>query len=192
MSTPTVTPTQFRKGTTVQWTKDPGDYTPADGWALTCRFASPTDNQTATGADNGDGTFLFTISAETSGRFMEGDYAYVVIASKASEAFELEAGTITVLPDLTSAIDNRSHVKKTLDAIEDLIENRATRDDVAQLSISTPNGGSKSLARASWQELLEARSYYRKLYQDEVSRAAAAQGRATKRRVVVRFSNPGA
>jgi hypothetical protein len=120
MGTPTVTPKSFRQGRTVKWTIPSPDYPPSS-WALTVDFSNANDARTITATNNGDGTFLVTISATDSAKFWPAEYAWAAKVTKGSEVYELESGRITVLPDLSKAVDGRSNAQQRLDQIQEAL-----------------------------------------------------------------------
>jgi len=77
--------------------------------------------------------------------------------------------------------DNRSHVKKTLDALEATIEGKASQD---QLSYSIAG---RSMSRMSPAELLEWRDRYRTEYEREVSRERIAAGKGSGNKIKFRI-----
>lgn len=85
-----------------------------------------------------------------------GTHAYTIKACRLSDsAFQtVESGLIVVAPD-AAAQDTRSHAVKTLEAIESLIEGRATKD------VNSYTIAGRSLTRMSADELVKWRSYYR-------------------------------
>ncbi len=105
-----------------------------------------------------------------------GIYAYAIKATRiADDAVRTVAsGSIRVLPD-PSAQDVRSHAEKVLDAIEALIEGRATKD-VTSYSIA-----GRSLTRMSPDELVKWRSHYR----NEVAKQRNAGKPAGGRRIIL-------
>jgi hypothetical protein len=59
------------------------------------------------------------------------------VSGGSSEVYEVDRGTIVLLPryDQAAAYDDRSHARKMLDAIEAVLESRASADQ----SSSTPS-----------------------------------------------------
>jgi len=85
-----------------------------------------------------------------------GTYAYAIKATRVADAAvrTVQNGSLQVLPDPASQ-DVRTHAEKVLEAIEALIEGRATKD-VSSYSIA-----GRSLTRMSPDELVKWRSHYR-------------------------------
>lgn len=125
---------------------------------------------------------VFTVSATDTAAWAAGDYWYSLRASNGTEVHEIDSGTLKVLPDLVgvgSDFDGRTHAERTLEAIEAVIEGRASKD---QDSYRINN---RELRRTSISQLLKLRDVYR----NEVRRLKAARkGRNTLGRpVLARF-----
>lgn len=181
---PEIEPTEFRAGTTVQWTKDLSTDYPADaGWSLQYIFINASTKITVNASASGK-IFAVTISAATSAAYTAGVYKWIARVTKASEKFDVDSGTCEVLADLAalSTSDQRSHAKKCLDAIEAVLESRATKDQM-QYRIND-----RELARTPISDLLKLRDRYRQEYQQEQSKERIANGEGSGRKVLVRFT----
>lgn len=182
---PTIEPTEWRVGETVKWEKDLSAHYPADGgWTLTYTLLNSAQRYTAAGAASGK-KFLITLSAATTATYAVGTYSLIGRVSKAGEVFQIYAGTVTLRPDLISAVDTRSHVKKVLDAIEAVIAGTATKEQ-ASYAI-----GTRSLQRRSIPELLVLRSTYKAEYERELDAEHIARGEGTGKKVLTRFVGAG-
>lgn len=113
------------------------------------------------GADSPITTTLANVAGVHSGTIAltgaaAGSYAYAIKATRISDSAlrTVESGHVSVKADPTSQ-DARSHAEKVLDAIEALIEGRATKD-VSSYSIA-----GRSLTRMTPDELVKWRSVYR-------------------------------
>jgi len=187
-SIPTTEPTTITRGDTVKWTISLPDYLPADGWTLKYAFIAASDQVTVTATDNGDGTHLVTISASSSEAFEEGIYhwqAHVETGeAETLEKYTVRTGQVTIkerFEDQESGYDARSFAKKTLDAIEAVLEDRATEKD---LSYSIAG---RSLSKMTLRELQEAREYWYGRYQSELRAERKALGKQSDK-VLVRFT----
>lgn len=182
---PTHEPDEITAGLSARWIKDLPLYSPDDGWALQYSFASATELHSVDASDNGDGRWLVNIPATTTAGWSAGDYAVTAIATKDPDKFLVWSGWIKVNPDLTTSIpegyDPRSHVKRVLDAIEAVIEGRASRD---QQSLEIDG---YRLDRTPLTDLLALRSKYLQEYRAEKQAADLAKGLETGNRVLVRF-----
>lgn len=154
---PTTEPTQARAGLTWQWTRSSADY-PAPSWVLTYYFkqlkAGGTHFSvaaTASGADH-----AVTIAAATTAAYTADEYSWSAIAVKGAEAFEVDTGVLTILPryDAGAALDDRSHARKMLDALEAVLESRAG-SDVLEYEIA-----GRRLKKMSAEDLTKWHAYY--------------------------------
>lgn len=145
------------------------DY-PAPTWVLSAHLRGPAAiNMTA--AADGTG-HKFSEDAATTAAWGAGVYSYVVRVTDGTAVHQVEAGQLEVLPDLaaiTAPYDGRSHARRTLDAIEAVLEKRATRDQ-ERYTINN-----RELWRTPLADLLKLRDTYRA----EVRREeAAARGKS--------------
>ena len=120
-----------------------------------------------------DDKFLFEADPTVTADWGSGYYTYFVFVeiieeSIATERYKVEAGVATIHPDISAedTFDTRTHAKKVLDAIEAVIENRATLDQQMYMI------GGRQLVRNSISELLRLRTIYRQEYQAEVDKAS--------------------
>lgn len=180
-TTATTEPTSFRMGIVCSWRIFLSNYLPAAGWALSYDFVNSVYHVAITASNNGDGTHLVALTAQQTAAFTAGDYAYAAKVTKSAEVYEVRRGLITALPAMTAAADVRSHAKKVLDALQSLIEGKAT-SDVASYSIA-----GRSLARMMPDELMRWTTHYRIIYAREVAADRLSRGIGTRRRINVRF-----
>jgi len=182
--TPTTEPKEIVAGDTVTWKKTLSDY-PATEYTLKYNIigvssANYSVESTADGTDHS-----ITIPAATSADFVAGDYKWFsyVIDIGDTVRYSIASGSLVIKADPTTATDSRSHVKKTLDAIESVIEGTASKEDESY-SIA-----GRSLSRRSLEELTSLREKYLALYQRELQEERVANGESTGRTVKVRFTN---
>jgi hypothetical protein len=115
----------------------------------------------------------------TTAAYKAGLYRWTAVVDDGTERVTLASGLVNVLPDPAktgAGFDPRSHARKTLEAIEAVIEGRATKDQ-EEYTI-----GNRSLKRTPTKELLEFRDKYRA----DVAREDIAAGRQSGK-LVVRF-----
>jgi hypothetical protein len=133
-------------------------------------------NATGSGTD-----YLVEVSKTTTGAYAPGRYrwqAYITRASD-SERVMVDSGMFEVKPNRDSATaDPRSHARKVLDAIEAVIEQRATRDQMSYMI----NG--RQLSRMKIDDLMMFRDKYRAEVLAE-ERAESGKGRT---KLVMRLS----
>lgn len=174
----TCEPQSIRAGDTLKWTKSLCDYSAADGWALSYRFISASSKfDIAATQDGSSSDFAVSVDAGTSAGYAAGTYRWVARVSKDGEKYTVGEGTVTVLPDLADAsvaTDPRSQNERILDAINALIEGRAT-SDVQSYKIHE-----RELTKMSIQDLL----YWRGIYAALVASEQTALSGVPARRIV--------
>lgn len=154
---------------------------PAPEWALVAYIRGPKSvDLTATPAGT---AHQFSAPAGTTSEWAAGDYWYSLRATRGAEVVEIERGTLRVLPDLAAAgdgYDGRSAAQIALDAINAVLEKRATLDQ-ERYRINN-----RELYRTPIADLIKLRSFYAQQVRRE---NACRAGRSTfGRQVLVRFS----
>lgn len=129
---------------------------PAPEWSVDLILRGPGQIDLASTAD-GD-NHAFHAAAAASKEWAPGHYRYELRASDGVDVVTVETGETRIAPDLAAidqSHDGRDHVRKVLDAVEAVIENRATID---QQSYQINN---RSLQRTPLAELMKLRAKYR-------------------------------
>lgn len=184
---PKVEPDALRVGLTWQWRReDLPDY-PASTYTLTYRFrgasAGFTFNASADGTNH-----AVTVAAATTSGYTPGVYTGVGYVTTGSTVIEVWRGTLTVLPALSSG-DGRTHVRIVLDAIEAVIEGRASHSDLEK-EITTGAGTSRRLRHMPFADLLLLRETYKRYEAQEIAAEKITSGRPGGRKIVTRFVRP--
>ena len=146
----------------------------------------------------GGGNHAFTINATESGNVYYVEVASTTTANYSphryvwdayitrtsdSQRIRIDSGVTQLLDNLANTnADQRSHVKKVLDALEAMIANRAAVDQ-SSMSIA-----GRSLSRMDINDLLSWRDKYKAEYLRELKKARAKNGSSTGNTVKVRFS----
>jgi len=182
MGIPDRAPASFFAGDTVTFTVSAPDYLPADGWVAKLNLTNSTGTHAITGTDNGDGLHLLTIDAATSAAITAGDFRMVVAVEKGTERFTVTTGSVTVRPNLTSAADGRSSVKKALDKIDAWMAGDRTFE-VAEYQIA-------GRAMKYWEpeKLIAFRSKLIQLFRNEQNADRLASGQRPRRRLLTRMA----
>lgn len=135
------------------------------------------------GAASGTG-WSSTITTTQSAALKAGVYQWATFASKAGVRVTLESGTITMTANLAAAnstFEARNHNRRMLDAIEAMLESRATKEQ-QEYTI-----GTRSLKYIPILELLQLReSYKRDVFADEQAEKLS-KGLPTHNRLYVRM-----
>jgi len=162
-------------------------YDPAD-YALTYEYHEDSGGGgshkfTLTATETTD-DYIIEISSATTAAYATGDfhwYAFITRSSD-SERIAVDDGYAKIELDFADTnADHRSHAKKVLDAIEAVLENRASQD---QMSYSIAG---RSLARMSIDDLMTFRNRYRAEYNEELKRWRVKNKQDTGNTIKVRF-----
>lgn len=181
---PTTVPGELRAGDTWKWTVTLADYPASAGWSVTWRFRNAAGGFEATAAASGD-DHAVTLAAATTAAFAAGTYAWAAQAAKAGEKYTVDTGTLLVNPDVfagtaSAAYDARSHARIVLDAVEAVLENRATLDQESY------EIAGRALKRTPLQDLLKLRQHYLAAVQSEEAEERIRRGTGTGRRIQFR------
>lgn len=184
-------PATLRAGDTIEWDESVSDYPASDGWTLAFVLTKYGQSLITIAAVADGDNYAITITAAISAAWTSGIYSWQAYVYKEAgspvaitEKYTLESGQVQILPNITQATsttDLRSHAKKVLDAIEALLEGKATAD-VMSYSIA-----GRSISKMNPEELIKWRSFYKTEYQRELEAEGIARGEDNPRRIGVRF-----
>lgn len=128
--------------------------------------------------------YIVEVDSSTTAAYTADDYkwyAYITRSSD-SERVAVDSGISTLVVNYAdSNADLRTHAKKVLDAVQAVIENRATID---QSSFSIAG---RSLSRMSVDELFTVRDRYRAEYNEEIKKARIRNKKPSGNLIGVRF-----
>jgi hypothetical protein len=180
-------PTDVVIGDRIQWKRSDfySDYPPATydaTYVARIEGGGNTEIQ-VTGTDNTD-SFLFTATSVESADFAVGHYYWQleIVRKSDSERIVIDRGEFTAVADLdVNQSDPRSHAEILLAKIESLLSGRADAD-VSSYSIA-----GRSLAKLSFQELIDARAFYKGEVRKEKAEQDAKAGRKSSSTIQVRF-----
>lgn len=176
-------PLELRAGLNWSWDRNDlsTDY-PAPTWTLTYYFKNATASFSFAAVANGVFFRVARTAAQTT-PFAAGKYDWVAIVSDGTNKWEVDRGRLNVLSDYVALTfsDNRTHARKVLEAIEAVIEGRASKDQ-EEYSI-----GDRSLKRTPIPELLKLRQTYRSEAAAEEALERIANGLGGSAKVQVRI-----
>lgn len=178
---PTNEPPEARAGLTWAWTRSLPNF-PASIWALTYWFkktgAAGANFSIAASASGDD--HAVSVAAATTDAYTAGDYTWAAVVISGTEKYEVDRGRLKLLPKYTAAanVDDRSHARKVLEALEAMLENKATVD---QLEYTI---GTRQLKRLSPKEAMDFREHYRGLVAQEEMAERIRNGQGGNRLVV--------
>jgi len=152
---PTNEPTELRAGDTWSWKRQFSDYPPAT-WTLNYYLIKSDDKITITATASGT-DHLVSEAKATTAAFSAGLYLWEAYVDDGTSRYLVDNGRLEIKADYAAATatDTRTHARTVLEAIEAVIESRATKDQQAY-SI-----GGRSLSRTPVEELIRLRSFYR-------------------------------
>lgn len=175
-------PEFFYAGETLKFKLNLSDYDPSS-WTITYSLVKDgTQIQFSGTADNGD--HLINVDEATTASYATGTYNYVGRVTDGVDVFQARRGQIEIRADFAAASsgsDARTHVKKVLDALEAMIEGKATKD---QLSYSIQG---RSLSRLSPADVIQFHNHYKSLYQAELAAERVSRDVGSRNKVLVRF-----
>lgn len=181
---PGVEPAEIVIGETLRWVREFAGH-PASEWALTYSFRGAGKGFDAEAEADGD-AHAVTVPAAKTAEMSPGVYYWQAWAVKGDEKHVAASGQARAKRGLAAvsaetAVDERSRVKKTLDAIDDLLAGRAVAD-VHMYMI-----GNRQLMKIPVGDLLGLRKYYASLYAGERRRARVKGGGTLFQTINVRF-----
>ena len=177
---PTTEPARVNAGNTAKWLKSLAEYPASAGWVLTYELVTADQRITFSSSPSGD-DHLINVAAATTAAWAAGAYQFRALAALLGEVYTVASGRMEVAPAFDAAVDARSQVRRTLEAIEATLEGRAT-SATAEYQIA-----GRSLKYIPIPDLLVLRDRYRRDLRAEEDSAAAAAGLGPRGRVFVRF-----
>lgn len=128
--------------------------------------------------------YLFTVLGSASANYTAGHYFYQLEITRTSdsERIVVDRGHFTILEDLdVNNADPRSHAEILLGKIESLLAGKAD-NDVSSYSIA-----GRSLVKLTFEELVNARNFYRAEVAQETNQIDLKHGRKNSSTIQVRF-----
>ena len=180
---PTNEPTSLRAGDTWKWTRTLADY-PAGTWTLKYRFKNAAAGfeitATASGTDH-----AVTVAASTTNAYPAGAYQWIAWVEAGAEKFTVDTGTMDVAPDYrsgtaTAALDDRSHARKVLAALEARIEGRDM--DVGEFEIA-----GRRVKYMPITDVIKLHSRYKAMVDAEINAELLAKGEGIGRKIQFRM-----
>lgn len=178
--TPTTEPARIVAGDTAIWLKTLPDYPAGDGWVLTYTLVNSDQRQTIVCSASGD-QHLAQVAAATTAAWAPGDCALRGQVALSGDVRTVVEQRVTIAPAYGAAADSRSPARRQLEAVEAVIESRASS---AVLSYSI---GGRQLQNIPITDLLILRDRLRVDVWREDAAARSAAGLAPRGRIAVRF-----
>ena len=128
--------------------------------------------------------YIVEIASATTASYTAGEYNWYAFITRSSDSQRIaidEGHTKIELNFANTNADNRSHAKKVLDAIQAVLENRASQD---QMSYSIAG---RSLSRMTIDDLMRFRDRYRAEYNREIKLKRIKNKQDTGNTIKARF-----
>lgn len=183
MSTASTPPAELTAGDTAQFAWTGGDYAASDGWDMSWRVVGAGVGVNLTAAPSGS-DFSVSVAANAFAGLTIPERGIpcqlIGWATKAGARVTVYRGAVQLLPDPAAlSVDLRGHGARMLEAVEALLENRATSD---QMSYRI---GDRELSRIPVPDLISLRDYYRRAARKEEDATARSLGQPRRPRRVL-------
>lgn len=184
---PSAVPEKIVVGDFIQWKRTDlsSDYPPASYTATyIARITGGGASEIQVTGTNSDGIYLFTVTSATSAGFTAGQYHWQleIVQNSSGNRIVVDRGYFEAIVDLdVNNADPRTHAEIMITKIESLLSGKAD-SDVANYSIA-----GRSLTKLTFQELIQARDYYKQEYRKEEIDERIRRGIATGSTIQVRF-----
>ena len=180
-------PTEIVVGDYIQWKRSDlvTDYPLAEYSAeYVARITGGGANEIKLPATESGGTYLFTVDSATSADFVPGLYHWQLEITQTSSGNRVvvDIGDFTAIPDMdNNQADPRIHAEIMVAKIQTILEGKAD-SDVSSYSIA-----GRSLTKMSFQELVDARDYYKREVIAHNNAELVKRGKKNGATVQVRF-----
>lgn len=176
-------PSSITAGDTVKWSKSFSDFLASDGWIITYYFANTSESFSVAGTAYQTNDHLFNLAGSDTENLTAGTFNYEAYAAKGSERSRVECGTLELEANFATGnpVDDRTQVKRTLDAINALLENKASAD---QQEVEVLG---KKLKKMDIAELLKWQSKYEGMYRTEQAACNIEKGLGSGQKLSTRF-----
>lgn len=177
-------PATIRQGDTISHNIPHYSNYTADTYTFAVILLSSTNRYHITASPNGL-NYTLSVPSTSTGLWTPGVYKWIGQYSYGNSVYSVYAGTTEILPGFSTIVDTRSHAKKMLDAIEAVLEGRAS-DDVQQYQVSF-GSTSKSISKIPIEQLLVIRDRFKAEYKRELMAENIKNGIPVSTNIKVRF-----
>lgn len=160
-------PAQIIAGDSLRLVIAAGDYPASAGWAVALVLQALAGAAPVTvNASDGSAEWSIALSSAASAQLAPGGYRYLIAATKDGDRSTIEAGQVEVLPNpAAAATDQRTAARRALDAIDAVLESRASSED---LKFTFEDG--RALEKVPHADLLALRKHYARIVAREKSK----------------------
>ena len=184
---PWIEPDEVSVGDRLQWKRSLPDFPATEGWTLTYYLrANIAGGQVDIVAATSTADYEVDVSPTVSAAYTAGAYYWAAFVSKSGDRQLVGRGRIVLKPNYAAIdlpFDDRSHARRALESIEAVLEGRATRDDLKYAMQAV----GRSVEKMPTADLITLRNYYLAEVSVEDRKAAAAAGKSSNRKVLIRF-----
>jgi 5-hydroxyisourate hydrolase-like protein (transthyretin family) len=183
----TIEPEAFTVGDFGQWKRPDlsSDYPPTEyNLTYVARLTNGGSSEIKIVATNDDGVHLFIVPSSESEGFNPGVYHWQLEVEQISSGNRtvLQTGEVIIKVDLDiNNTDPRTHAEIMVSKIETILQGKADSD------VSSYSVAGRSLTKMTFQELIEARDYYKKEVVKYRNDLAVKNGRKSSSTIKVRF-----
>lgn len=159
------------------------ELTAAAGYTMYLVLNNSTNFYSATTTTSDSSGFLMSIPSTATTGWTAGSYNASVFVADGTNRYQVTSKYITVKPNLLAgvAVDSRSTIRKTLDALNAAILGSAT-DNQMSMSIA-----GRSIQRMSIEELIKAKQQFENMVRDEDRLQDMIDGKPSRNTVNIRF-----
>jgi len=163
-------PQRLNAGDSLTWIARFAAYPASAGWQLryTLTSAEQVYSNAFTVSPLGN-DFSVALSPSNSATLAAGDYVLFATVEKDNARHTVQETRFTVMPAITEAQDRRTQAERTLSAIEDLLEGKAS-DDQQMIQYA-----GRTLSRYTFEQLAQIRSRLRRTVARQHARKAGAK-----------------
>lgn len=160
-------PAQIIAGDSLRLVIAAGNYPASAGWSVALVIQALAGSSPVTvNASDGSAEWSIAFSSAASALLTPGAYRYLIAATKNGERSTIAVGQVEVLPNPTvAATDQRSSARRALDAINAVLEGRASSED---LKYTFADG--RALEKVPHGDLLALRRHYARIVARETSK----------------------
>lgn len=175
-------------GDSLSYETDIHAYPPSQGWTAVLRLvpaaAGATPIKITATANPAADRFVWQVGPSTTANWAPGSYAWSIWVEKTGERYTQQSGRLMVAADpntLAAGTDTRSQAQRSLDAINAMLESRASD---AQLRYKIMG---RELERYPLQDVLRLKAHFESAVAGEQRAAGLADPRGTSRSILVRM-----
>lgn len=179
-------PAHLNQAASVEFEVETPGFDSADSYTARLSLSSGAVGLELNSTTSAGATHTFTISAAAAAAWTPGRYHYELAAVKSGERWIVARGVIEIRAKLGGALDARDHLRRTLDAVEAVIERRASKEDL-EITVPAGEAGQIQLKAVPLADLLKLRDVYRREIRDQEAAERMAAGLGNRRQFRVRF-----